>query len=48
LAKRIDEPKAIVTLARKLLSSSGMCSWPSDRSADAEQVAFMLTVWAWS
>jgi transposase len=49
LAKRIDEHKAVVAIARKLLIAIWhvLMAKSADRRADAEQVAFKLMVWAW-
>ena len=49
LAKRIGEQKAVVAIARKLLSVVGhvLMAKSADRRADAEQVAFKLMVGAW-
>jgi transposase len=49
LAKRIDEHKAVVAIARKLLIVVWhvLMAKSADRRADAEQVAFKLMVWAW-
>jgi len=49
LAKRIDEHKAVVAIARKLLIVVWhvLLAKSADRRADAEQVAFKLMVWSW-
>jgi transposase len=49
LAKRLGEHRAVVAIARKLLSVVWhvLMAKSADRRADAEQVAFKLMVWSW-
>jgi hypothetical protein len=49
VARRIGEPKAVVAIARKLLTQVWhvLMAKSADRRAEAEQVAVGLMIWGW-